>query len=398
MDSRDRTADDDHLGRALGTLALGWFLTLGARFLPPAILPQIRATFDIGDATAGIAISAIWVGYGVMQFPAGALADRRDERTLLSLSLVLAGVSLGAIGAAPVFPVFLVACGLFGLGTGLYGPPRGIALSNLFAPTPGRAFGITLAAGSLGSAALPFVASVLADGVGWRLAVGLVVPPFLAVAAATWRYVPADTGSANADDGGAVALRRTLRHALTDRQVVIAVAALTLMLFTFQALTAFLPTYLIRAKGISQGVAGALFGVLFVAGAAFQLAGGGAVDRYGARAVMVVVAAATVLSLAALPLVAGLGPVAAVVVLLATQMAVQPVMNSYIIEALPPDGTGTAWGFLRTAFFLLGATGSTVVGTLSERGLLDESFYLLAGVTAVAVLLFVLLPGQTGRP
>jgi predicted MFS family arabinose efflux permease len=393
VDSRNRTGDDG-LGPALATLALGWFLTLGARFLPPAVLPQIRTTFGIGDATAGVAISAIWVGYGLMQFPAGALADRTDERTLLSLSLVLAGGSLGAIGAAPVFPVFLVACGLFGLGTGLYGPPRGIALSNLFAPTPGRAFGITLAAGSLGSAALPFVASVLADGIGWRLAVGLVVPPFLGVAAATWRFVPADTGS-ETDDGESVPLRRTLRRALTDRQVVVAVAALTLMLFTFQALTAFLPTYLIRAKGVGQGVAGALFGALFVAGAASQLVGGGAVDRYGARAVMVAVTVVTVLSLVALPLVGGLVPVAAVIVLLATQMAVQPVMNSYIIAALPPEGTGTAWGFLRTTFFLLGATGSTVVGALSERGLLDQSFYLLAGVTAVAILCFLLLPAES---
>ena len=395
MAPRDRTADDG-LGRALAALALGWFLTLGARFLLPAILPQVRATFGIGDATAGAAVSIIWVGYGLMQFPAGALADRVDERTLLAASLVLAGASLAATAAAPAFAVFLVACALFGLGTGLFGPPRGIALSNLFAPTPGRAFGITLAAGSLGSAALPFLASVLAEGSsdGWRLGVGLAAPLFIATAAATWQYVPADTGSEDADDGEVVPLGRTLRRALPDRRVSVAVAGLTLMLFAFQALTAFLPTYLIRAKGISQGVAGALFGALFVAGAAFQLVGGDAVDRYGARAVMTAVAAATVATLAALPLVAGLVPVAAVVVLLATQMAVQPVMNSYIIDALPPEGTGTAWGFLRTAFFLIGATGSTVVGVLSERGLLDESFYLLAGITAVAVLCFLLLPDE----
>ncbi|WP_162991440.1 MFS transporter [Halostella salina] len=395
MDSRDRT--DDSLVPALTALAVGWFLTLGARFLLPAILPQVRTAFDIDDATAGLAVSVIWVGYGVMQFPAGALADRVDERTLLAVSLVLAGGSLAATAVAPVFAVFLVACALFGLGTGLFGPPRGIALSNLFAPTPGRAFGITLAAGSLGSAALPFVASLLAEGStdGWRLGVGLAVPLFLATAVATWRYVPADTGSEGSDDADAP-LARTLRRALADRQVVTAVAALTLMLFTFQALTAFLPTYLIRAKELSQGVAGALFALLFVAGAAFQLAGGDAVDRYGTRAVMAVVTAATVATLAALPWVGGLVPVAAVVALLAGQMAVQPVMNAYIIDALPPEGTGTAWGFLRTVFFLLGASGSTVVGVLSDRGLLDESFYLLAVVTAVAALLFLLLPAQDG--
>ena len=41
------------------------------------------------------------------------------------------------------------------------------------------------------------------------------------------------------------------------------------MLFTYQALTAFLPTYLIQTKGLSQGTAAGLFALLFVAGAGF---------------------------------------------------------------------------------------------------------------------------------
>ena len=72
MQGEDRTG-------VLATIALGWFLSLGVRYLLPAVLPQIKAAFDIGDATAGLAITVVWVTYGAMQFPAGALADGFDE-------------------------------------------------------------------------------------------------------------------------------------------------------------------------------------------------------------------------------------------------------------------------------------------------------------------------------
>lgn len=161
---------------ALLGIAFGWLLTLGTRFLLPTILPQIKTAFTIDNATAGLAISAIWASYGIMQFPAGILADWLDARTLLSTSLILASVSLGILSLVPMFELFLVGCLLLGLGTGLYGPARGIALSDIFAPHPGTAFGFTLAAGSIGSALLPFAASVLIPEFGWRTAVGVWAP------------------------------------------------------------------------------------------------------------------------------------------------------------------------------------------------------------------------------
>ncbi|MFB6301264.1 MAG: nitrate/nitrite transporter [Haloferacaceae archaeon] len=390
-------------GGLLPTIAVGWFLTLGTRFLLPAVLPEVKATFAIDDTTAGIAITVVWAGYGLMQFPAGVLVDRLDERTLLSLSLLLAGASLAVVGAAPVFPVFLVAGGLFGLSTGLFGTSRGIALAAFFRSNPGLAFGVTLGAGSVGSAALPYLGSVVTGLADWRLAVGLTVPLFLATAASTWWVVPADTdreadgnGGESGNPGGATptvgTAVRSLRPAFADRAVAVGVCGVTIMLFTYQALTAFLPTYLIAAKGVSRGTAAGLFALLFVAGAGFQLVAGTAADRVGAPRVILVIALVGVPALAALPFVGGVLPLALLVVVVASRVAVASVMNPYIIAALPDEAAGTGWGLLRTGFFLIGATGSTVVGALADRGLFDEAFYLLAALTAVAAALFVLLP------
>ncbi|MFB6161539.1 MAG: nitrate/nitrite transporter [Haloferacaceae archaeon] len=383
----------DVRGGLLATIAFGWFLTLGARFLLPAVLPAIKATFAIDDATAGLAITVVWVGYGLMQFPAGVLVDRFDGRTLLSLSLLLSGTSLAVVGAAPDVPVFLVACGLFGLSTGLFGTSRGIALSTFFRSNRGVAFGVALAAGSFGSAALPFLGSVVTDAADWRAAAGLTVPLFLATAASTWWVVPARPGDGDGGTGLSTAtVVRTLRRGVTERAVAVGLAGLTVMLFTYQALTAFLPTYLIRAKGLSGQTAAALFALLFVAGAGFQLAAGTAADRVGTRPVVVAIAAVGVVTLAALPFVGGVVPLALLILVMSSRVAMASVMNPYIIGALPEEATGTAWGLVRTGLFLVGATGSTVVGALADRGLFDEAFYLLAVLTALATALFVFLP------
>ena len=378
------------------SIAFGWFVTLGMRFVFPAILPQIKDTFAIDNTAAGLAITAIWASYALMQFPAGVLADRLGGRVLLSLSLVLSGVSLVVVGVTPVFPVFLVACVLFGLGTGLFGTARGIVLSTAFAPNPGRAFGVTLAAGSIGSAALPFLASLLADDLGWRPVVGLPVPLFLAIAAVVWWALPAETGGRDDEsDLSLRSVRATLGSALGDRAVVLPVVGSALMLFAYQALTAFLPTYLVQAKALSQQTAGALFAVLFVAGAGFQLAGGSAADRVGSRPVLVVVAVVGALTLAVLPSTNGRVALAVLTVVMASRLAVAPVANAYILDALPDAATGTAWGLLRTMLFLVGSAGSTAVGALSDRGYFDEAFYLLAGLSALAALSFALLPKRS---
>jgi len=392
-----RTLRRQNPKKTLAVIAAGWLLTLGMRFVLPAILPQIKATFAIDNSTAGLAITAIWAGYALMQFPAGILVDWLNERILLSLSLLVASASLGLIGVAPIFPVFLLACGLFGLGTGLFGTSRGIALSNFFSPNPGRAFGITLAAGSIGSAALPFLASVTTDTVGWRLTIGLSVPLFFTAAIGTWWYVPSITPTDSGEtDFSLREILRTLGEALTDRAIAVSFVGLTLMLFTFQALTAFLPTYLIQEKALTQQTAGLLYATLFVLGSGFQLAGGSAADRFGTKAVLIAISFIGVFSLAALPLVDSVIPLGILIVVMASRLAVAPVANPYIIEEIPDEATGTGWGLLRTGLFLIGSTGSTVVGTLSDYGLFDEAFFLLAGLTAVATGLFVFLPKRSG--
>lgn len=381
----------DGRGWLLLTLGSGWFLTLGTRFVVPAVLPGITAEFELSNTAAGVAVTVIWLVYGATQFPAGALVDRLGERRLLVASVLVGGSGLLAFAGSPAFAVLLAAGAAYGLGTGLFGPPRATVLSRTFPENDGGAFSLVLGAGSLGAAALPFVAGVVSGRLGWRVAVAVFVPLFLLVAVGLWRSVPSDGGSG----GSARSIRSRLggvSAAVTRRAVIVPALAMLFMLFAFQGLTAFLPSYFVNERGFSEALASAVFAGMFVSGAVFQVSTGRLADRYGYRPLLVGVALASVPPLLLLPASTGLVAIVAVTLLFGLRFVAAPLTNSYVVRVLPEDVRGTAWGFIRTAFFAVGATGSTVVGALADRGLFDEAFVLLAGVTVLAAACYAALP------
>ena len=53
----------------IAAIASGYFLTLGLRFVLPALVPSIKASFGIDNTTAGLAITVVWAGDAIMRFP-----------------------------------------------------------------------------------------------------------------------------------------------------------------------------------------------------------------------------------------------------------------------------------------------------------------------------------------
>lgn len=387
----------DGRGWALLAIGVGWFFVLGLRFVVPALLPTITTDFGISDASAGLAITLLWVSYAAVQFPAGALGDWLGERTLLAVSTLGAAVAIGGYVVSLTFGIFLVATAAFGLTTGLYGPSRGTALSRLYLHRDGEAFGLVLAAGSLGSAILPPLAALATDFVGWRGALGLSVPGLLCTALALWWAVPGEEtrgqGSRTAaSDGDGTRSLTALRHAVASRDVLLALVGTSIMLFVFQGLSAFFTTYLVRVKGLGELSAGLLFGLLFVSGALSQWRGGSLADRYGHARVLSTVSLVSVLPLLALPVAGGFWPVLLVALGLGVRLAVAPMANSYIVALLPPAVRGSAWGAIRTGMFTVSAFGSTLVGAMADADRFTEALLLLAVLTAIAGGIYRYLP------
>ncbi|MFW5922528.1 MAG: MFS transporter, partial [Halodesulfurarchaeum sp.] len=179
--------------------------------------------------------------------------------------------------------------------------------------------------------------------------------------------------------------------AIRTYRIAMALGGVVLMLFIFQGLTAFYPTYIQAEGDLAQTTANSLYALLFLAGAGFQLLAGRLADGFGYRWVLVGVSAVSVLPLLWLPWIGSLGLFAVVTVFIAVRIALQPMMNAYVLGALPQEMRGAIWGFLRTVFFVLGAFGSVVVG-IADLGYFDGAIYLLAVLTALGGFLFYLLP------
>jgi len=252
------------------------------------------------------------------------------------------------------------------------------------------AFGAVMAAGSVGSAVLPLAAALVTARYGWRLGLAAAVPLFLFVGATLWVSV-SDRETATADRSLTADLR-TVLGGLRDRRLALAVLGAMLMLLVFQAVTAFLTTYLVTTREFTQGTAGAVLSVLFVGGALSQAATGRLADRYGSPRVLVGVAVVSALPLALFPTLEGTAALALGAGVIGFRMSSGPLTNAYIVDVLPDAAEGTGWGLLRTCFFAIGSLGSTVVGAFADRGLFDLSFYVMAALTLAAGLSFLVLP------
>lgn len=374
-------------GRVLLAVSGGWLLGLGIRLVFPAVLPHIRASFDMDLATAGVLLSALWVGYALMQFPGGTAADRFGERTTLVGGLAVATAGVVTVVSAPGVRSFFVGTVLVGLGVGLFGTTRITVLVDVFPERSGTAIGFNQAAGNVGTTVMPAAAGALAVTLGWRWGFGVTVPFFLVVALVLWRTVPGRTSArASFDRAEAGAWVGHLRRAVSHPSVVFATVTMMIASFTYQGFTGFYPTYLGARKGLDPELAATLLGVFFATAIVVQPVAGAARDRFGARLTLVCVLVATATLLAVLPVLDGFVALACLTVLLSVQLGFWPVGNSYLVDVVPDDIQGTTVGLARTVFLLVGATGPLVVGFAADRGYFDEAFLLLAGVALLAVL------------
>lgn len=371
----------DGRGWVLLLVAAGWALSIGVRFVFPAVVPFVRAEFGVGLATTGLLLTCLWGAYAAGHVPGGLLGDRLGEgRTLLASTLLATGAVV-AVAAAPAVWLLFAATMAFGLATALYGPTRFTVLTDLYPDNSGSAVGATMAAGNVGNTLLPVVATVLAGAVSWRLGIVVFAPLFAAVAVGLWLVVPRRT---SAPGGQALSLSwatvRDLRRALETGSIPVVVGVQVALSFLIQGFASFYPIYLVTVKALSPGTAATLFGGFFALGAVVQPVSGRLADRLGLRRTLLGFLAGALVAVWTLPFVSGLVALALVTALFASWNGTIVGTQTYIAETLPERVQGTGFGLLKAGWMLLGATAPLLVGLIADAGLFDEAFLLLGAV------------------
>ncbi len=387
----------DGRGPILTAVAGGWFLSMGVRTIYPVLLPQIRATYDLGLTSAGLLLTVLFLLYGLGQLPGGMLTDRFGERLILVASTVVSGVTLFVVVSANSVAVLFAATALFGLGLSLYAVARYTLLAEVYPDQLGAANGVASAAADAGNSVLPPIAGLIAAVAAWEFGLGFAIPLFFVAAGVLWVVIPKT--SPPAPTTRSVALQETLRSLATGlRQpaVVRGTVVLIIGVSVWQAFTGFYPTYLIEAKGLSPFVASVLFGVFFALGTVIQPLSGGAYDSLGIRKTLTVVMVLFAAAMVVLPFADALWAVAAVTVVSSSLLGLATVTQSYLIVALPEDSQGTGFGLLRTVSFTVGAASPVAFGAVADRGFFDEGFLVLAALSVVVIVVVQATPVTNG--
>lgn len=385
----------DGRGWILVTISLGWFLSIGLRFVYPALAPYFQSAFELDLATVGLLLTVLWGAYSLGQFPGGVLGDRVGEGNVLVVSTAVTAVAVLAVSGATSAWMLFASTVAFGFATALYGPTRYTVFTDIYTDRAGTAIGLTMAAGSVGNAALPVVATAIAAYASWRLSYGLAGPLFVAAAVALWLVVPSRTsGETSAVDELSASVVRRVVAGITREGIPVVVAIQVFMSFVFQGFSGFYPTYLIEIKGLSPAAAATLFGVFFAAGAVVQPLAGVGMDQLGPRIALAGSVAALILCLLALPLVDGYVGLVALSVALGSMVGYAPITQTFIASTLPTDMKGTGLGMLRTGWMLVGATSPVLIGVVGDRGYLVEAFLALAVLSGVALVLAAFVPAD----
>jgi MFS family permease len=340
------------------------FTQLGSRLLISPLVPEIIRTFRVSKGAVGLALTGMWASYALFQYPSGVLGDVYGERRIVLAALAMTGLGSLLLAFSPSFALFGLFALFLGAGTGLYFSVATSLLTDLFDETGGP-LSLHTAGGAFAGLVAPAAAGFVGVRYGWRAGVLLglfaAIPVFGLAAWRLRRTPPAGSGSLR---GRLVPIG--LAGVLARPDVAFTTAVAVVAVFAFQAFSSFFPTFLVEYRGLGAGIAGVVFGAVFLLSAISQPVMGRLSDAFSRDAALVASFLLTVAGLTVVLSVPSTVGLAAAVGLLGTGISWAGVIHARFMDRLSDDARGTAFGFLRTVYMFVGASGSVVTGALAD--------------------------------
>lgn len=344
---------------------LAFFVTYFARLAISPVVPFIVADFDVSNTAIGIALSGMWLAYGVSQFPSGILADRYGERRVILVAVGGTTAMSVLLAFAPAFPAFVAAAVGLGLVAGLHYAVATTLLSRTFDEL-GTAVGLHSVGGPLAGLIAPVAAAWVGVRYGWRPAVALSalvgIPIFLLFV----QYVrPTEPRRPEQPMRERLALG-PLVELLSRPSILLPLFVAMIGTYVVQGVMSFLPTFLVEFRGYSPAAAGAAFSAFFVVRTGGQIAIGRLSDRLGRDAAVGVATLLGGIGTAGFTVTAGLGGVAVAVLLAGFGSSFFAAIDPRFMDALGDAERGAGFGLVRTAYTVVGSAGSVGVGLTAD--------------------------------
>ena len=360
------------------------------------LLPLWQIDFALSLTQVGVVKSCFSATLAIGQIPAGLLAERVGERSLLAIGTVITGVAFVSLGMAGGFASLIVFLLLAGLGSSVQHPLCSSVVSKAFDGKGLRtALGIYNFSGDVGKAVVPVLAALVVGAFGWRWVTGgygmfgffvagaLFASLLLLVAGGPVLRTAAQHAAATPLKGWGI------RHKWGFRWLsgisIIDGASRT-------AFLTFLP-FLLIAKGAAVETIGFSLALVFIGGATGKFLCGVLAERFGIiRTVILteIMTAGGILLLLALPLLPSLFLLPLVGLAL---NGTSSVLYGTVAEFVHAERRSRGFGL----FYTLGIGGSalspTLFGVLSDAAGVETTLAALSGFILLTLPLAVLLQG-----
>jgi sugar phosphate permease len=384
-----------------------WFIIQYLRYLFPPLFETLKNTYMLSNSEVGLLFTLLLIGYGAMQFPSGALADRYGMIKIIFVGILVSSSASLFIIFQSSFNFLLLLSVLIGVGTGMFKTVSINLISTLYSNKKGFSLGFMDSIGVLGGVFAPptVVLFLSARTLNWEhlfLISGLanIILVLLLVFRASRRTEISNlrettsTKSIKRSDGD----RRKLRNhnsspsylTLFRKPNFLAFVLATMCLgFSWSALTSFLPLYLTDEKGLSTTTAGFVFSGFFIL-SLIQLITGKVSDRISPLWIMFGLGLITGTFLLINTLFTSIP-----LVIFSTLMVglgihgTRPVRDSYFMELIPQSIGGGTLGLVRTLIMIITAPAPAIIGYLSDVA----GFQLAMGIVTLSVFLYIGLIG-----
>ncbi|ADD07471.1 major facilitator superfamily transport protein (plasmid) [Natrialba magadii ATCC 43099] len=371
----------------LALCTLAFFVTMYGRVAISPVVPSITEEFGVSNAVIGVALTGMWLAYGLSQFPSGVLGDRYGERVVILVALGGTAVASVLIAVAPVFGIFVVATVILGAVAGLHYSVATTLLSRIH-DNVGTAIGIHNSGATIAGLVAPLIVAWVGVTYGWRAAIVTTavvgVPAFALFALLVKPTEPRRPEQSMRDQFDLASLLEILSRPVIAFTLFVAIVGE----FVWQGAASFLPVFLIEHREYSPTLAATGFSAYFVAQGIAQVGVGAVSDRFGRDR-----ATAGCLLLGAIGLwllVAGPGLVSAAVgvLLLGIGMSFEASLLPRFLNALGDEERGTGFGLVRTVYVITASLGSVIVGLIADFLGWGVAFAFLAGLLLLAVIAF----------
>jgi ACS family glucarate transporter-like MFS transporter len=350
-------------------LFTGTFINALDRASLSTAAPNMMAELGMDPGRMGIALSAFFWSYIVMNIPAGGMADQYGAKRVLGWAAGLWSVCSALTGAATQYLHVVLARIGVGAGEAASFPVNARIVTNSFPPEErGTAVGFYTSGLRVGFALTPILMAGLISLWSWRLAFGVTgIASLLWVV--LWYFTYHET---KAEQAATRAVPRIpWKELLGNRTVLGLVLCKFFQDYLFYLFVTWLPAYLILDRGFTLMKMGWYASLPWIAGAIAQPLIGGLSDGLIRRGVSITVSRKTTIIamqfLAASVVVAGYASDAMTAVWLLTlsvacESASTSILWATCTDVAPPAAAGSLAGIMNTAGAVAGVLAPLVTG------------------------------------